>query len=150
MGCTAALMVISLNNVTTFDTALAKEYTIKPFMNRVVAIVKDAPLFFYKSEDYPVMFYAGRHIHRYQPPLKTVSSPFYVLFWEKEWRPIRKNEGLSVRTTSQSTDRTDPERGHLLLVEVKTLDALPSSAQPSLNSAEKSQNLDRASKVKFP
>lgn len=150
MGCTAALMVISLNNVQTFDTALAKQYSIKPFMNRVVAIVKDAPLFFYKSEDYPVMFYAGRHIHRYQPPLKTASSPFYILFWEKEWRFIRENESLSVRATSQSTDRQDPERAHLLLVEVKTPDALPSGAQSALNNAGKSTALDRAPKANFP
>ena len=129
MGGTAAVMVISLNNVQTFDTALAKEYSIKPFMNRVVSVVKNAPLFFYESEDYPVMFYAGRHIHQYKPPLKIASSPYYVLFWENEWKPIRQNEGLIVRATSQSTDRIDPNRAHLVLVEVKTPDALPSSAQ---------------------
>jgi len=133
MGSTAVVMVISLNNVQTFDTALAKEYSIKPFMNRVVSVVKDAPLFFYDSEDYPVMFYAGRHIHRYQPPVKTVSSPYYVLFWENEWRPIPQKEGLIVRATSQSTDRIDPHRAHLVLVEVKTPDALPSGAQSALN-----------------
>ena len=150
MGCTAALMVISLYYVQTFDTALAKQYSIKPFMNRVVSVVKDAPLFFYNSEDNSVMFYAGRHIHRYQPPLKTVSSPFYILFWENEWRAIRENKGLSVRATSQSTDREDPERGHLLLVEVKTADALPSGAKSALNSAGKSSALDRVPKANFP
>jgi Dolichyl-phosphate-mannose-protein mannosyltransferase len=150
MGCTAALMVISLNFVQTFDTALAKEYTTKPFMKRVVAIVKDAPLFFYHSEDYPVMFYAGRHIRRYRPSLIIGSSPFYVLFWQNEWRSIHKNEELSVRTTSQSTDRIDPKRAHLMLVEVKTPDALPSSAQPSIDRAEKSSNLDRVSKASSP
>ncbi len=135
MGCTAVVMVISLNNVQTFDTALAKEYSIKPFMTRVVSVVKNAPLFFYESEDYPVMFYAGRHIHQYKSkaPLKTVSSPYYVLFWENEWKPIPQNEGLIVRATSQSTDRIDPNRAHLVLVEVKTPDALPSGAQSALN-----------------
>ena len=151
MGCTAALMVISLNYVQTFDTALAKEYTIKPFMKQVVSIVKDAPLyFFHNSEDHPVMFYAARHIHRYQPPLKTVSLPFYILFWENEWRQIREKEGLSVRATSQSTNRVDPDRGHLLLVEVKTPDALPSGAKSALNSPGKSGALDRAPKANLP
>ena len=135
MGCTAALMVISLYYVQTFDTALANQYSIKPFMNRVVSVVKDAPLFFYNSEDNSVMFYAGRHIHRYQPPLKTVSSPFYILFWENDWRAIRESNGLSVRATSQSIDRENPERGHLLLVEVKNVDALPSGAKSARNSA---------------
>lgn len=150
MGCTAALMVISLNFVQTFDTALAKEYTIKPFMHRVVAIVKNAPLFFYDSEDFPVIFYAGRHIHRYRPSLTTGSSPFYVLFWQDEWKTILKDEGLSVRIMSQSTDRMDPERGHLLLVEVKTSDALPPRAQPSLPRAQTSNNPERVSKATSP
>ena len=150
MGCTAALMVISLNFVQTFDTALAKEYTIKPFMHRVVAIVKGAPLFFYDSEDFSVKFYAGRHIHRYRPSLKPVSLPFYVLFWQNEWRSIRKNDELSVRIMSQSTDRMDLERAHLLLVEVKTSDALRPSSQAPLDRAENSNNPDRASKANSP
>ncbi len=135
MGCTAAGMVISLNNVQTFDTALAKEYSIKPFMTQVVSVVRNAPLFFYESEDYPVMFYSERHIHQYKDkaPLKIASSPYYVLFWENEWKTIPANEGLIVRATSQSTDRIDPHRAHLVLVEIKTPDALPSGAQSALN-----------------
>lgn len=133
MGCTAAVMVISLNNVQTFDTALAKEYSIKPFMTQVVSVVRNAPLFFYESEDYPVMFYAERHIHQYKAPLKIASSPYYVLFWENEWKSIPQNEGLIVRATSHSTDRIDPNRAHLVLVEVKTPEALPLGAQSALN-----------------
>ncbi len=150
MGCTAALMVIGLSYVQTFDTALAKEYTMKPFMKRVVSIVKDAPLFFYNSEDYPVMFYAGRHIQRYQPLPKTVSLPYYVLFWGNEWSLIPQNEGLSVLATSQSTDRIDPKHAHLLLVEVKTPDALPSAAQSALNSVGKTRPSDRRPGTNLP
>ena len=123
-ACTAALMAISLNNVQSFNTELAKEYTLKPFMSRVVSIVKDAPLFFYDSQDYGVMFYGGRHIHRYPPPSKSVPSLFYVLFWEKEWKKIHTTDGLVVQTTSESIDRESPDRGRLLLVAVKDPHAL--------------------------
>ncbi len=134
MGCTAAVMVISLNNVQTFDTALAKEYSLKPFMARVVGVVKNAPLFFYESEDYPVMFYAERHIHQYKDKSpKIASSPYYVLFWENEWKSIPRNDGLIVRATSYNTDRIDPSHAHLVLVEVKTPEALPAGAQSALN-----------------
>jgi 4-amino-4-deoxy-L-arabinose transferase-like glycosyltransferase len=122
--CTAALMAISLNNVQSFNTELAEQYTLKPFMSRVVSIVKDAPLFFYDSKDYGLMFYAGRHIHRYQPASNSVSSLFYLLFWEDEWRKIHTTDGLVVQTTSESIDRQSPDRGHLLLVAVKDPRAL--------------------------
>jgi 4-amino-4-deoxy-L-arabinose transferase-like glycosyltransferase len=124
MGCTAVLMVISLNYVENLATELAEQYTFKPFMGRVVSVVKDAPLFFYDSGDYPVIFYAGRHIHRYQA--QTVSSPFYVLFWENEWEAVPNKTALAVLATSENTDRQIPKRGHLLLVEIKNPQAFAS------------------------
>ena len=114
--CTAVLMIVSFFSVQYFGTEVAREYSFKPFIMRVVGIIKDAPLFFYCSEDYPVMFYAGRHIHRYQPTV--ASSPFYMLVWQNEWDRIKWQTPLSVIATSESTDRASPKQGHLLLVEV--------------------------------
>ena len=139
-ACTAALMAISLNNVQSFDTKLAKEYTLKPFMSRVVSIVKDAPLFFYGSQDYGVMFYAGRHIHRYRPASKSVASLFYVLVWENEWRKIHPTDGLVVQTTSESIDRESPDRGHLLLVAVRDPHALAIHAPSARDGDDYSKN----------
>ena len=95
----------------------------KPFMLKVVDIVKDAPLFFYNSEDYSVMFYAGRHIHRLDAQAQ---SPYYLLIWQDEWESIEQNAGSAVvLLRSKSTDRQIPKRGHLLLVDVKNAEALP-------------------------
>jgi 4-amino-4-deoxy-L-arabinose transferase-like glycosyltransferase len=116
---TAAIMAISLNNVQSFDTGLAKEYTLKPFMSRVVSIVKDAPLFYYDAQDYSVIFYAGRHIHQYEPTVSKPSSMFYVLFWENEWKKMRTTEGLVVQAKSEGIDRESTREGHLLLVAVE-------------------------------
>ncbi|MGE5305101.1 MAG: ArnT family glycosyltransferase [Alphaproteobacteria bacterium] len=118
LACTAAMMALSLNNVQSFDTELAKEYTLKPFMSRVVSIVKDAPLFYYDAKDYSVIFYAGRHIHQYEPSASHVPSLFYVLFWESEWRKMRTTEGLVVQAKSEGIDRESTREGHLLLVAV--------------------------------
>jgi 4-amino-4-deoxy-L-arabinose transferase-like glycosyltransferase len=128
-GCTAALMVISFNNVQSFDTDLAKEYSLKPFMSRVVAVVKDEPLYFYDSQDYAAIFYAGRHIHRFRSA-KTVPSFFYLLFWENEWTAMRATKGLVIEATSASADRQSPKRGHLLLVMVKDARVLASARHP--------------------
>jgi 4-amino-4-deoxy-L-arabinose transferase-like glycosyltransferase len=123
-GCTAALMVISLNNVQSFDTELAKQYSLKAYMSRVLSTVKDAPLFFYFGKDYGLIFYTGRHVPRYHPLPESVAPPFYVLIWENEWAKIPRNEALVVESVSKDIDRQAPHRGHLLLVEVKDQHAL--------------------------
>jgi 4-amino-4-deoxy-L-arabinose transferase-like glycosyltransferase len=140
VGCTAALMAISLIAVQDIDTELARQYTVKPFMGRVVAVVKDKPLYFFDSPDYSVMFYAGRHLHRYIPRIESVSSPFYMLFWENEWRVMHKTDGLVVKDTSENTDRQIPKRGHLFLVAVNDPHALAAALRPGVTVVKKDQS----------
>ena len=129
VGCTSLLMVVSFATIQTLATELAKEYTFKPFMSRVAAIVQRAPLFFYGSEDYGVMFYADRHLPEYQPQI--ASSPFYMLVWQNEWKKVSQRAPGSVLVTSENTDREVPQHGHLLLVEVTNAEALlPSATDP--------------------
>lgn len=135
MGCTAVLMVVSLVNVQNLDTELARQYSYKPFMRRVVAIVKDAPLFFYRSEDYTVLFYAGRHIHRFRAQVTSV--PFYILLWQKEWNSVQNKAALAVLATSENTDKEDPKRGHLLLVRVEKPEAFVPESKQRLTDSEK-------------
>ena len=78
------------------------------------------------------MFYAGRHLHRYIPRIESVSSPFYMLFWENEWRVMHKTDGLVVKDTSENTDRQIPKRGHLFLVAVDGPDALAAVSSPDV------------------
>ena len=127
VGCMAALMAISLNNVQSLDTKLAEQYSLKPFVSRVISIVKTEPLYFYGVGDYGVIFYAGRHLHRL--PVK-VASPFYLLVWENDWRNVEKYDGMVVQATSEEVDRQDPKRGHLLLVAVSDTRALAFAREP--------------------
>ncbi len=129
LGTTSLLMVVSFATIQMLATELAKEHTFKPFMNRVAAIVKRAPLFIYPSDDYGVMFYARRHLPQYQAQL--VSSPFYVLVWQNEWENFSQRTPGSVLLTSDNTDRAFPKHGHLLLVEVTHAEALPPSTANS-------------------
>jgi hypothetical protein len=129
--CTGVTMVISLTSVRIIGTDLAREYTFKPFMLKVVDIVKDAPLFFYDSEDYSVMFYAGRHIHRFDAE---VTSPCYILVWQDEWESIQRKAGSAViLLATENADRQAPKRGHLLLVQVQNPEAFPKTDTPRRN-----------------
>jgi 4-amino-4-deoxy-L-arabinose transferase-like glycosyltransferase len=132
IGLITTLGVASFTFVQSFDTILAKQYTFKPFMKQVDSLVKDAPLFFYTLPDYPVVFYADRHIPRYRPALQTSSSFFYLLLWENEWKKIRQKEGLVLRATSEGADEQNPDRGHLMLVQVKNPEAMTISIQSAL------------------
>lgn len=117
IGCIAAVMVTSLFFLQTFDIYLSKEYSLKSFMESVLPVVDGAPLFFYRSADYGVILYAGRHIPVYRESLQGKKSPFYLLLWEEEWKQIPNKEGLSLLRTSESRDRTGG-RGRLFLVSV--------------------------------
>jgi Dolichyl-phosphate-mannose-protein mannosyltransferase len=120
---TAAVMVTSLFFVQNFNIYVAREYSFKPFVERALHVVNDAPLFFYRSGDYGVIFYAHRHIPRYSKSLVGEKS-FYVLLWEREWREMPDKERLTVEYASEMADRQSPERGRLFLVAVKKAEAL--------------------------
>ncbi len=132
--CVGLLMIASLTSVRTLSMDLAREYSFKPFMLKVVGTVKHAPLFFYNSEDYSVMFYAGRHIHRLNAE---ATAPCYILVWQNEWEGIEQKPGSAVvLLTSESTDRQIPKRGHLLLVAIPNPEVFPlaKTASKNLNS----------------
>ena len=117
-ACVAGLMIISLMFVQRFDNYLAEHYSYKAFTERVIAIAKDDPLYFYREGDYGVTFYAGRRIPIYMKPLRREPSAFYLLCWEDEWKEIRNTNGLSLDYASDHIDRQRPERGRLYLITV--------------------------------
>src|SRR5262245_21212336 len=117
VGCMAALMVISLFFVEKFDVNLANQYSFKPFVKRVLSRINDAPLYFYRSDDYGVIFYAGKRV----PTLDTESlprdkSPYYLFIWEKDWKQFTDHDGLSLVEASENPDRMG--KGRLFLVSV--------------------------------
>jgi hypothetical protein len=120
IGCTTGLMVASFLFIQNFSLYIAREYTFKPFIERVLPAVRGADLFFFGSGDYPVIFYSQRHIPAKRGIPVEEKDIFYLLFWENEWKQIRNKEGLSLLDTSDAVDIDEWEHGHLLLVAVKT------------------------------
>jgi 4-amino-4-deoxy-L-arabinose transferase-like glycosyltransferase len=117
VGCMTALMVISLFFVQKFDVYFANHYSFKPFVKRVLPTINDAPLYFYLSDDYGVIFYTGRRV----PKLDTESlprdnSPYYLFVWEKQWEQFTNEDGLSLVAASENPDPLG--KGRLFLVSV--------------------------------
>src|SRR4029434_10001913 len=109
--------VISLFFVQKFDVNLANHYSFKPFVTRALSRINDAPLYLYHSDDYVVIFSAGKRIS----PLDTESSPTdnapcYLFTWENEWEQFADEEGLSLVEASKNTDRLG--KGRLFLASV--------------------------------
>ena len=110
------LMVVSMVFEQRFDNYLAEQYSFKAFMQRVLAIVKDDPLYFYREGDFGATFYANQRIAIYAKPVPKELSRFYLLCWESDWRELSDQNGLSLEYASDSTDRQNPARGHLYLI----------------------------------
>ena len=117
-ACAAALMVMSLLFVQRFDTDLARRYSFKQFTEHVLSTVKDKPLYFYRSGDFGVTFYANRRVPIYTNSFSGEHSPFYLLCWENDWKRIRNTSGVTLEYASENIDRQIPQRGRLYLVEV--------------------------------
>jgi hypothetical protein len=103
-----------------FRPLFAAERTYKSFMLSVRATVKNAPLYFYQGvSDYGVMFYADRHLPPYQGDVTTFlenhdpTTPYYVLFWEEDWRARSSLPHLTHLLTSEGSG---PEGKHHLVL----------------------------------
>jgi len=115
-ACMIGLMVVSMVFEQRFDNYLAEQYSYKAFMQRVLAIVKDDPLYFYREGDFGATFYANKRITTLDKPVPKELSRFYLLCWESDWRELSDQNGLSLEYASDSTDRQNPARGHLYLI----------------------------------
>src|SRR5262249_16364119 len=119
VGCMTAVIVISVFFVQKFDVNLANHYSFKPFVKRVLSRINDAPLYFYGSDDYGVIFYAGKRVPTLDiESLPRDTSPYYLFVWEKDWEHFNGEEGLSLVEASANPDRLG--KGCLFLVSVST------------------------------
>jgi 4-amino-4-deoxy-L-arabinose transferase-like glycosyltransferase len=107
----AALLLVNEG----FRPTLAATRTFKPFMARVrLAAGHDGPLFFYRAFDYGALFYARRHIPRFQPSGARRFPPLF-LTWEEEWEKLAVDQ----RPTLLALDRsrgTGPKGNHRLVL----------------------------------
>jgi 4-amino-4-deoxy-L-arabinose transferase-like glycosyltransferase len=86
-------------------------------VQQVLETADDAPLYFYRSGDFGVVFYADRRIPIYDSlPSASDDSLPYLLVWEKDWKNATLNNPLTLINTSESTDPMG--KGRLLLVRV--------------------------------
>ena len=116
---TATMMVFSFAVMQQFDNDIAQHYSFKRFTEQVVATIKNDRLYFFRTNDYGVEFYANRQIPVYTKlSSKPLTLPLYMLVWENEWSGIEKNQGLKLQFVSESVDRQEFKRGHLHLVVV--------------------------------
>jgi len=99
-----------------FHPTIAAAQTFKPFMERVVRTVRDAPLYFCRAFDNGAIFYAGRSIPQFEIDAASRSGPFYLLVWENEWKGLAR-KGLVVLDTSGAKDTDEGRR--LMLVAVR-------------------------------
>lgn len=115
-ACLTTLTVVAFLLVqSTLHPTLAQDRTFKPFMARVSRMVDaKTPLFFYRSFDYGALFYARRHIPRFEDP--SSSGQVFLLMWEEEWeriKPISSSLSLSPVDISEGTG---PKGNHRLVL----------------------------------
>lgn len=117
IGSVTAAAAVSFFLLNHFEPYLARQYSFKAFMGRVLPEIKDEPLFFYGSPDYGVVFYARRHVPTFQGALEQDKAPFYLLVWERDWKNIADKPGVILQEASESLDRAGSQ-GRLFLVAV--------------------------------
>lgn len=114
-GIITGLMITSLVFVQKFDFYLGRQYSFKSFVSRVIKTTDDAPLYFYRSGDFGVVFYADRRIPIYDSgPFASDDYLSYWLVWENDWKKSTFKNPLTLVDTSESTDPMG--KGRLLLV----------------------------------
>jgi hypothetical protein len=78
-------------------------------------MINDAPLYFYGSDDYGVIFYAGKRVPTLDiESLPRDTSPYYLFVWEKDWKHFTNHDGLRLVDASENPDRMG--KGRLFLV----------------------------------
>jgi 4-amino-4-deoxy-L-arabinose transferase-like glycosyltransferase len=102
-----------VNNV--FQPALGAARTFRPFMPEVVARVGNAPLFFYRAFDSGAVYYAGRRIPFYDPSVRPLDSPCFLLTWEEEWAKLAHQADSALQAVAIS-EGTGPKGNHRLVL----------------------------------
>ena len=87
---------------TNYYAAIASERTLKPFGLRLQQkIDSQTPLLFYNSFDAGTIFYSRKHIAPYSPRANEITSPFFLLMWEKDWEQLSDKTGLEALDISE-------------------------------------------------
>ncbi|NOT55819.1 MAG: glycosyltransferase family 39 protein [Deltaproteobacteria bacterium] len=122
---------------TVFQPTVAMTRTYRPFMERVVTRIGDAPLFFYLTFDNGALYYAKRRVPFYDVGLVPKDTPYFLLMRKEEWAKIAPR----VEGTFQLADvseGTGPKDRHQLVLIAASAGALlaPDTAPPTEEEAD--------------
>jgi len=113
---TFTVSVALLVNVV-FQPTVATKRTYRPFMERVVTSVGDAPLFFYQTFDNGALYYAKRRVPFYDPALLQAGAPYFLLMRQEEWEKVSSRNTTDFFAIDVSEGTGPKDRHHLVLVQ---------------------------------
>jgi hypothetical protein len=120
-----------------FQPTVATTRTYRPFMERVVTRIGNAPLFFYLTFDNGALYYAKRRVPFYDASLVPQATPYFLLMRKEEWEKMAPQ----VEETFQLADvseGTGPKDRHQLALIAASAGAFlsPETAPPTEEEAE--------------
>lgn len=120
-----------------FQPTVATERTYRPFMERVVARIGNARLFFYLTFDNGALYYAKRRVPFYDASLVPQDTPYFLLMRKEEWEKIAPQVGETFQLIDVS-EGTGPKDRHQLVLIAAPSGALlsPETAPPTEEEAE--------------
>jgi 4-amino-4-deoxy-L-arabinose transferase-like glycosyltransferase len=101
---------------TVFQPTVATTRTYRPFMERVVTRIGNAPLFFYLTFDNGALYYAKRRVPFYDASLVPQAAPYFLLMRKEEWERIAPRVEGPFQLTDVSEGTGPKDRHQLVLI----------------------------------
>jgi 4-amino-4-deoxy-L-arabinose transferase-like glycosyltransferase len=120
-GIATGILVVQI----VYHPALARAHTFKPFMARVRATVEEAPLFFYDTFDYGVVYYAHRHVAWWHGARSGPSTPapVFLLMLQTDWKALPPATRASLPVVDRSRGTGPKGDRRLVLVRATRIGA---------------------------
>jgi hypothetical protein len=99
-----------------FQPTVAEERTYRPFMERVVTRIGNAPLFFYLTFDNGALYYAKRRVPFYDASLAPKEAPYFLLMRKEEWEKLAPQVGSGFQLLDVSEGTGPKDRHPLALI----------------------------------
>jgi 4-amino-4-deoxy-L-arabinose transferase-like glycosyltransferase len=122
---------------TVFQPTVATTRTYRPFMERVVTRIGNAPLFFYLIFDNGALYYAKRRVPFYDASRVPKETPYFLLMRKEEWEKMasQMNGAFQLADVSEGTGPKD--RHQLVLISASPgAFLLPETPPPTEEEAE--------------
>ena len=107
---------LSLLISTVFQPTVATTRTYRPFMERVVTRIGNAPLFFYLTFDNGALYYAKRRVPFYEATLVPQATPYFLLMRKEEWERIAPQVEGPFQLADVSEGTGPKDRHQLVLI----------------------------------